>query len=155
MKSATIAHIQDANAIAITGTVTFFLNVPLGLTGADIILVQELDKDWIVAGGYLKMFEIGALKQGVHKSVSSYWVKILKYEDQLGYTPAQKKTQFMSRVRDDIKEKIYRIGLPPLYLSYTPVPPAISNVMPQQQEISLADFQKAMQDALAQQKTEF
>lgn len=124
------------------------------------------------------MFEIGALKQGVHESVSSYWAKILKYGDQLGYTPAQKKTQFMSGVRDDIKEEIYRIGQhrpindildslaelelrrgvlgpPPSYLSYTPVPPAISNIMPQQQGISLADFQKAMQDALAQQKTEF
>ena len=56
------------------------------------------------------MFEIGALKQGVYKSVSSYWAKILKYGNQLGYTPAQKKTQFMYGVRDDIKEEIYRIG---------------------------------------------
>ncbi|CAB4380138.1 unnamed protein product [Rhizophagus irregularis] len=93
---------------------------------------------------YLRMFEIGALKQGAHESVSSYyWAKILKYGDQLGYTPAQKKTQFMSGVRNDIKEEIYRIGQhraindildslaelelrrgvlgpPPSYLSYTP-----------------------------------
>ncbi|CAG8838700.1 26728_t:CDS:2, partial [Racocetra persica] len=99
------------------------------------------------------MFEIGALKQGVHESISSYWAKILKYGDQLDYTPAQKKTQFISEVRDDIKKKIYRIGqhrpindildslaelelrrgvlgLPLSYLSYTPVPPAISNKTP-------------------------
>ncbi|CAB4374632.1 unnamed protein product [Rhizophagus irregularis] len=126
---------------------------------------------------YLRMFEIGALKQGAHESVSSYWAKILKYGDQLGYTPAQKKTQFMSGVRDDIKEEIYRIGQhraindildslaelelrrgvlgpPPSYLSYTPAPPAISNNIPQQQGISLADIQKIFQDVQAQQKTE-
>ncbi|CAG8810375.1 6008_t:CDS:2, partial [Dentiscutata erythropus] len=102
---------------------------------------------------YLRMFKIGALKQEVHESVSSYWAKILKYGDQLGYTLAQKKTQFMSGVRDDIKEEIYRIGQhrpindildslaelelrrgvlgpPPSYFSYTPVPPAISNKTP-------------------------
>ncbi|CAB4494756.1 unnamed protein product [Rhizophagus irregularis] len=59
---------------------------------------------------YLRMFEIGALKQEAHESVSSYWAKILKYGNQLGYSNAQKKTAFMSRVRKDIKEEIYRIG---------------------------------------------
>src|SRR3954447_1266125 len=59
---------------------------------------------------YLRMFEIRALKQGAHKNVSSYWTKILKYGDQLDYTSVQKKTKFMSGVRDDIKEEIYRIG---------------------------------------------
>ncbi|CAG8728879.1 12237_t:CDS:1, partial [Ambispora leptoticha] len=96
------------------------------------------------------MFEIGALKQGAHESASSYLAKILKYGDQLGYTPAQKKTQFMSGVRDDIKEEIYRIGqhrainnildslaelelrcgvlgLPPSYYNYIPAPPIIPN----------------------------
>ena len=42
---ATIAHIRDANAVAITGAVAFFLNVLLGLTGADIIPVRELNED--------------------------------------------------------------------------------------------------------------
>ncbi|CAB5384968.1 unnamed protein product [Rhizophagus irregularis] len=156
---------------------------------------------------YLRMFEIGALKQEAHESVSSYWAKILKYGNQLGYSNAQKKTAFMSRVRKDIKEEIYRIGqhytfrqndkilikfiltdvmysdrpekysqhraindildslaelelrrgvlgLPLSYLNYTPAPPAISNNIPQQQGISLADIQKIFQDAQIQQKTE-
>ncbi|CAG8822950.1 9158_t:CDS:1, partial [Dentiscutata erythropus] len=34
---ATIAHIRGANAVAITGAVTSFPNVPLGLTDAQII----------------------------------------------------------------------------------------------------------------------
>jgi len=50
------------------------------------------------------MFEIRALKQGAHESVSSYWAKVQKYGDQLDYTNAQKKTVFMSGVRVDIKE---------------------------------------------------
>ncbi|CAG8760032.1 8242_t:CDS:2, partial [Dentiscutata erythropus] len=151
---ATIAHIRGANAVAITGTVTSFPNVPLELIG--IRSGQRLfriKKHFPSTDRYLRMFEIGALKQGGHESVSSYWAKILKYGDQLGYTPAQKKTQFMSGVRDDIKEEIYRIGQhrpindildslaelelrrgvlgpPPSYLSYTPVPPAISNKTP-------------------------
>ncbi|CAB5383939.1 unnamed protein product [Rhizophagus irregularis] len=162
---ANIMAIRGANAGAITGAVASFPNVPLGLAGADIIPARGLDENWTIAGGrptnavpvapnagrgipiilagirsgqrldhikncfpstdrYLRMFEIG-------------------YGDQLGYTPAQKKTQFMSGVRDDIKKEIYRIGQhraindildslaelelrrgvlgpPPSYLSYTP-----------------------------------
>ncbi|CAG8810809.1 8523_t:CDS:2, partial [Racocetra persica] len=120
---ATIAHIRGANAGGITGAVASFPNVPLGLTGAQIILAQNVAKDWTIArrcptntvlvapnarGGvsiilagirseqrlwwikkhyptankYVKMLEIGALRQGVYES---------KYGDQLGYTPAQKK----------------------------------------------------------------
>ncbi|CAG8854553.1 18924_t:CDS:1, partial [Gigaspora margarita] len=56
------------------------------------------------------MLKIGALRQGIYESVSSFWVKIQKYGDQLGYTPAQKKTHFLSGVRPDIRDKIYRIG---------------------------------------------
>ncbi|CAG8850548.1 21548_t:CDS:1, partial [Racocetra persica] len=56
------------------------------------------------------MLEIGALRQGVYKSVPSFWAKIQKYGDQLGYTPAQKKTYFLSGIRPDIKDEIYRIG---------------------------------------------
>ena len=78
----------------------------------------------------------------------------------------------MSGVRVDIKEEIYRIGQhraindilnslaelelrhgvldpPPSYLNYTPAPPAISNNVPQQQGISLADIQKIFQEAQA------
>ncbi|CAG8845360.1 15951_t:CDS:2, partial [Racocetra persica] len=47
------------------------------------------------------MLEIGALKQGVYES---------KYGDQLGYTPAQKKLHFLSGIRSDIRDEIYRIG---------------------------------------------
>ncbi|CAG8606895.1 2561_t:CDS:2 [Gigaspora margarita] len=114
----TIAHIRGANAVAITGTVASFLNIPLGLTSIPIILAGirseqrlfRIKKHFTSTDRYLRIFEIGALKQGVHESVSSYWAKILKYGDQLDYTPAQKKTQFMFRVKDDIKEEIYRIG---------------------------------------------
>ncbi|CAG8695535.1 8261_t:CDS:2 [Racocetra persica] len=56
------------------------------------------------------MLEIGALRQGIYESVSSFWAKIQKYGDQLGYTPAQKKTHFLSGVRPDIRDEIYRIG---------------------------------------------
>jgi hypothetical protein len=71
----------------------------------------------------------------------------------LGYTPEQKKTSFMSGVRHDILNDIFMIchhkpidvildsleeielrsgilGLPPSYLSYTQVPPTISNIAP-------------------------
>jgi len=56
------------------------------------------------------MLEIGSLKQGAHESVASFWAKIQKYGDQLGYTDAQKKTYFLSGVREDIREEVYRIG---------------------------------------------
>ncbi|GBC05444.1 hypothetical protein RclHR1_06230004 [Rhizophagus clarus] len=123
------------------------------------------------------MLEIGTLKQEAHESSSSFWAKIQKYEDHLGYTDKQKKTHFISGVRVDIRDEIFRIGQhrpineildsladielrqgllgpSPSYHSYTPTPPAISNNAPQQQGISLADIQKTFQDALAQQKTE-
>ncbi|CAG8780913.1 10854_t:CDS:1, partial [Cetraspora pellucida] len=48
---ATIAHIRGANAIAITGAVASFLNVPLGLTGAQIIPARNVAEDWTIAGG--------------------------------------------------------------------------------------------------------
>jgi hypothetical protein len=123
------------------------------------------------------MLEIGTLKQGTHESVTSFWAKIKKYGDQLGYTPAQKKSSFISGVRHDILNDIFMIGRhkpindildsleeielrsgvigpPPSYLSYTQAPPTISNIAPQQQGISLTDIQKIFQDAQAQQKTE-
>ena len=88
-----------------------------------------------------------------------------------------KETHFISGVRVDIRDKIFRIGQhrpineildclsdielrqgllgpSPSYHSYSPTPPAIFNNAPQQQGISLADLQKTFQDALAQQKTE-
>ena len=124
------------------------------------------------------MLKIGTLKQGTHESVTSFWAKIKKYGDQLGYTPAQKKSSFISGVRHDILNDIFAIGRhkpindildsleemelrsgvigpPPSYLSYTQAPPTISNIAPQQQGISLEDMQKAIQNALAQQKTEY
>ena len=123
------------------------------------------------------MLEIGVLKQEVHESSSSFWAKIQKYGDHLDYTPKQKKTYFMSGVREDIRKEVFRIGQyrpiddildsladielrqrvlgpSPSYYSYTPAPPTIFNNAPQQQGISLADIQKTFQDALAQQKTE-
>ncbi|CAG8746114.1 20736_t:CDS:1, partial [Racocetra persica] len=147
---ATIAHIQGANARAITNVVASFLNVLLGLTGVQIILARNVAKDWMVAGGYstnvvpvapnagggnsivlagvrsgqrlhqikkhylttnkyVKMLEISVLKQGAYETVPSFWAKIQKYGDQLGYIPAQKKTYFLSRVRSDIRDEIYRI----------------------------------------------
>ncbi|CAG8856583.1 26183_t:CDS:1, partial [Gigaspora margarita] len=56
------------------------------------------------------MLEIGALRQGIYENVPSFWVKIQKYGDQLGYTSAQKKTHFLSGVKPDIRDEIYRIG---------------------------------------------
>ena len=96
------------------------------------------------------MLEIGALKQGVHESSSSFWAKIQKYGDHLDYTPKQKKMCFISGVRENIREDVFRIGQhrpiddildsladielrrgvlgpSPSYYSYTPAPPAISN----------------------------
>jgi len=216
---ATIAHIRDANAGAITGAVNSFPNVPLGLAGADIISARNVAEDWTIAGGrptnavpvasnagggnpiilagirsgqrlyrikkdfpsavkFLRMLEIGTLKQGTHESVTSFWAKIQKYGDQLGYTSVQKKTSFISGVRHDILNDIFTIGRhrpindildsleeielrrgvigpPPSYLNYTLAPPAIPNIMLQQQGISLEDMQKAIQNTLAQQKTEY
>ena len=54
----------------------------------------------------------------------------------------------------DIELRRGVLGPSPSYYSYTSAPPAISNNAPQQQEISLADMQKTIQNALAQQKTE-
>ncbi|CAG8746527.1 24313_t:CDS:2, partial [Racocetra persica] len=170
---ATIAHIRGTNAVAITGAVTFFPNVLLGLTSANIILAQELDEDWTVARGQPTnaVLVVPNAKEGVsiifagirsgqrlfltkkHFPSTDRYLRIFEIGDQLGYTLAQKKTQFMSRVRDDIKKKIYRIGQhrpinnifdnlaelelrcrvlgpPPSYLSYILVPPAISNKTP-------------------------
>ena len=102
------------------------------------------------------MLEINTLKQGTHESVPSFWVKIQKYGDQLGYTPAQKKTSFISEVRHDILNDIFTIshhrpindifdifdsldemklrheviGSSLSYLSYTQAPLTISNITP-------------------------
>ncbi|CAG8705063.1 29071_t:CDS:2, partial [Racocetra persica] len=132
---ATIAHIRGANAGGITGAVASFPNVLLGLTagerptnavlvapntggGIPIILagIRSGQRLWWIkkyyptANKYVKMLEIRALRQGIYESVSSFWAKIQKYSDQLGYTPAQKKTYFLSRIRPDIRDEIYRIG---------------------------------------------
>ncbi|CAG8788970.1 1438_t:CDS:2 [Gigaspora margarita] len=131
---ATIAHIRGANAAAITGAVASFPNVPLGLSaggrptnavpvapnaggGVPIILAgmrsgQKLwwmKKHYPTANKYVKILEIRALKQGIYESIPSFWAKIQKYGDQLGYTSAQKKTHFLSGVRPDIRDEIYRI----------------------------------------------
>ncbi|CAG8774905.1 27433_t:CDS:2, partial [Dentiscutata erythropus] len=133
---ATIAHIRGANAGGIMGAVTSFPNVPLGLTGTQIIPARN------------------------------------KYGDQLGYTPAQKKTHFLSEVKPDIKDEIYRIGqtkpindiinsLAELELRHrilqqalsqpchAPIAPAIPDVIPQQPAFSMADMQKMIQDVFA------
>ena len=109
------------------------------------------------------MLEIGTLKQEAHESSSSFWAKIQKYGDHLGCTDKQKKTHFISGVRVDIRDEIFRIGQhrpideildsladielrqgllgpSPSYHSYTPTPPAISNNASQQQGISLANI---------------
>ncbi|CAG8823492.1 23730_t:CDS:2, partial [Racocetra persica] len=115
----TIAHIRGANAGGITGAVASFSNVPLGLTGTQIISAQNVAEDWTIAGECTTNTvlvapnaegEIGVLRQGVYESVSSFWAKIQKYGDQLGYTPVQKKTHFLSGVRPDIRDEIYRIS---------------------------------------------
>ncbi|CAG8857089.1 35241_t:CDS:1, partial [Gigaspora margarita] len=69
-----------------------------------------MKKHYQTANKYVKMLEIGALRQGIYESVHLFWVKIQKYGDQLGYTPAQKKTHFLSGVRPDIRDEIYKIG---------------------------------------------
>ena len=56
------------------------------------------------------MLEINTLKQGTHESVPSFWAKIQKYGDQLGYISAQKKTSFISEVRHDILNDIFTIS---------------------------------------------
>ncbi|RIA92762.1 hypothetical protein C1645_820165 [Glomus cerebriforme] len=56
------------------------------------------------------MLEIGALKQETHKSSLSFWAKIQKYRDNLGYTLIQKKTHFISDIREDIRDNVFRIG---------------------------------------------
>ncbi|CAI2195008.1 11857_t:CDS:1, partial [Funneliformis geosporum] len=48
---ANIGAIYDANAVAITGAVVTFPNVPLGLVDTNIIPARELDENWTIAGG--------------------------------------------------------------------------------------------------------
>ncbi|CAG8777267.1 16308_t:CDS:1, partial [Gigaspora rosea] len=123
------------------------------------------------------MLEIGALRQGLYETVPSFWAKIRKYGDQLGYTPAQKKTHFLSGVRSDIRDEIYRIGqtkpindiidsLAELELRhgilqqalsqprYAPIASATSDAMSQQPVFPIADIQKIIQDELAKQRAE-
>ncbi|CAI2192927.1 18231_t:CDS:2, partial [Funneliformis geosporum] len=47
---ATIRAIRDTNVGTITGAVTSFSNVLLGLAGADIIPARGFDEDWTIAG---------------------------------------------------------------------------------------------------------
>ncbi|RGB28438.1 hypothetical protein C1646_767786 [Rhizophagus diaphanus] len=188
---ATIAHIRGANAGAITGAVNSFSNVPLAGGqptntapvapnaggGVPIILagirseqsLHQIKKHFPSTNRYIKMLEIGTLKQEAHESSSSFWAKIQKYGDHLGYTDKQKKTHFISGIKVDIRDEIFRISqhrpineildsladielrqglLGPSYHSYIPTPPAISNNASQQQGISLADIQKTFQDAV-------
>ena len=56
---------------------------------------------------------------------------------------------------EEIELRSRILGPPLSYLSYTQTPPTISNIASQQQGISLEDMQKAIQNALAQQKTEY
>ncbi|CAG8792565.1 39657_t:CDS:2 [Gigaspora margarita] len=117
--------VDSANAAAITGAVAFFPNVPLELSGAQIIPARNVAKDWTIAGGcptnaipvapnagggvpiilagvrsgqklhwirkhyptankYVKMLEIGALKQSTYESIPSFWAKIQKYVATVG-----------------------------------------------------------------------
>ncbi|CAG8782719.1 43441_t:CDS:2 [Gigaspora margarita] len=123
------------------------------------------------------MLEIGALRQGIYESVPSYWAKIQKYGDQLGYTLAQKKTHFLSRVRPDIRDEIYRIGQTkpindiidslaelelrhgilqqaPSQPHYASISPAIPDVISQQPVFPIADMQKMIQDIFAKERAE-
>ncbi|CAG8824998.1 19169_t:CDS:2 [Gigaspora margarita] len=123
------------------------------------------------------MLEIGALKQGIYESVPSFWVKIQKYGDQLGYTPAQKKTHFLSGVRPDIRDEIYRIdqtkpindiidSLAELELCHgilqqvpsqpcqASISPAIPDAISQQPVFSIADMQKMIQDIFTKEQAE-
>jgi hypothetical protein len=93
------------------------------------------------------------LKQETHESIPSFWAKIQKYGNQLGYTPAQKKTSLMSGVRHNILNGIITIsrykpindildsleemelrrgilGSLSSYSNYSSIPPNISNIMP-------------------------
>ncbi|CAG8464640.1 13323_t:CDS:2 [Cetraspora pellucida] len=156
---ATIVHICDINAGGIIGAVTSLPNVPLGLTGAQIIPAQNVAEDWTIAGGHptnavpvapnaeegnpivlTGMLEIGALRQNIYESVPSFWAKIQKYGDQLGYTSAQKKSHFLSGA--------------PSQPHYASIAPAIPDVIPQQLAFPMADMQKIIQDAFAKQQAE-
>ncbi|RIA85354.1 hypothetical protein C1645_830911 [Glomus cerebriforme] len=143
---ANITAIHGANARAITG--------PVAVNARGGVPV-------ILAG----------IQSGTHESITSFWAKIQKYGDQLGYTPVQKKTNFMSEVRYDILNDIIMIGYYkpingildsleemklhheilgplPLYSSYSLAPPTIPNITYQQQEIFLADIQKIFQEQI-------
>ncbi|CAG8841223.1 7560_t:CDS:2, partial [Racocetra persica] len=96
---ATIAHIHGANAGDITGVVASFTNISLGLTGAQIIPARNVAEDWTIAEGRPTNAVPVAPNAGGGK-----------YGDQLGYTSAQKKTHFLSGVRPNIRDEIYRIG---------------------------------------------
>ncbi|KAF0471686.1 hypothetical protein F8M41_025141 [Gigaspora margarita] len=107
---ATIAHIQGANAIAITGIAKDWSiarghptniapNAP-NTNARNLIVLAEVQSGqrlyWIrkyypTANKYVKMLKIGTLKQGTYESILSFWAKIQKYSDQLGYIPVQKK----------------------------------------------------------------
>ncbi|CAG8792526.1 45588_t:CDS:2, partial [Gigaspora margarita] len=123
------------------------------------------------------MLEIGALRQDIYESVPLFWAKIQKYGDQLGYTLAQKKTHFLSGVRPDIRDEIYRIGqtkpindiidslaelelrhgilqqasLQPCHAS---ISPAIPDAISQQPVFPIADMQKMIQNIFAKEQAE-
>ncbi|CAG8800591.1 24235_t:CDS:2, partial [Cetraspora pellucida] len=117
--------------------------------------LYQIKKHYPIANKYVKILEIRALRQGIYKSVLSFWAKIQKYGNQLGYTPAQKKTHFLSRVRPDIRDEIYKIG------QTKPINDIINSlaelelyVIPQQLAFPMANMQKIIQDAFAKQQTE-
>ncbi|CAB4421277.1 unnamed protein product [Rhizophagus irregularis] len=126
--------IRAANAGAITGAVASFPNVSLGLAGADVIPARGLDEDWTIAGGR----PTNAVPVAVNAGGG---IPIILAGIRAGYTDAQKKTYFLSGIREDIREEGV-LGPPSSYLNYTPTPPINPNIAPQQQGISLEDMQK-------------
>ncbi|CAG8832889.1 21750_t:CDS:2, partial [Cetraspora pellucida] len=136
---------------------------------AQIILARNVAEDWTIAGG--------CPTNAIPVAPNAGGAKIQKYGDQLGYTPAQKKTHFLSGVRPDISYEIYRIGqtkpindiidsLAELELCYgilqqapsqprhAPIASAIPDVISQQPAFPMADMQKMIQDAFAKQQAE-
>ncbi|RGB22434.1 hypothetical protein C1646_776107 [Rhizophagus diaphanus] len=149
--SANIRAIYIANAEAITGTVASFPNVPLGLAGTvavnagggiPVILtgiqasqrLHRIKKHYPTANRYVKMVEIGSLKQGVHKSVASFWAKIQKP---------------INDILDNLAElELHKevLSSPPSYLNYIPTSPINPNIAPQQGLPSLLKIEESRKD---------
>ncbi|CAG8783564.1 20739_t:CDS:2, partial [Cetraspora pellucida] len=133
------------------GAVTSFLNVLLVLTAegcstnAVPVVPNAREGNPIVLA---RMLEIGALRQGIYESIPSFWSKIQKYGNQLSYTLAQKKTYFLSEVRPDIRDKIYRID------QTKPINDIINSLAKLKLSFPMTDMQKIIQDAFAKQQAE-